>query len=75
MIFITLIRRNILLVSRNVEIFESAIMDRATRDLKHDFNGENSIALLTVSSAYHAHCNITRSALLLHNKTYIWRIQ
>lgn len=45
-------------------------MDRATRDLKHDFNGEN-IALLTLISAYHADCNITKSAhYYCNNKAY-----
>lgn len=65
MIFITLIGRNTILVSKNVEIFESAIINRATWDVKHDFNEENSIALLTLISAYHADCDITKSALLL----------
>lgn len=33
-------------------------MAQVTRGLKHDFNGENSIALLTLISAYHADCEV-----------------
>lgn len=43
-------------------------MARVTRGLRHDFNGENSIALLTLISAYHADCNIVKPVLLLQNQ-------
>lgn len=66
-IFITLIERSIFSASKTfgtVEIFESAITTWVTRSLRHDFNGENSIALLTLISAYHADCNIAKFVLL-----------
>lgn len=66
--FIILIERGVFCAFKSVEIFESAIMARVTRGLRHDFNGKNSIALLTLISAYHADCNIVKFVLLLQNQ-------
>lgn len=64
--FTNLIERNTFHASKSVEIFESAITGRVIRGHRYNFNGEDSIALLTLS-AYHADCNIMKHVLLLQN--------